>query len=691
MNNCIGMGAPNGSVDISDMLSFNFGTYLIVHGAHGPDQVRQIKQHNPDARIYLRRVGGIGSSPLDVLMECVHMLDDYRDFGVTDLIAWNEADRAEEGGFSSRQIAEFALSFLQLARGHLPTIRLHWPALAHLPRYQNGEEWIWLPVARQYDVMDFHAYHDPNNVRQFFQFFSTFTPDKPVACTEYNYGPGNTYPHNYGDWIYEVYRMAIQDFPQAESVCPFIWEWVNPEPGVGTSLDIRQDGNAKSGILRAQGIPIPLDPLPPVQPEPEPEVEMTDRERYEPLARRIALEVGLDPDLFVKQITQESNWNPLAVSPSGAEGLGQLMPQYYPNVDRFDPEDNLRAAASSMKSYVGSMKQNFPTDDYVALALASYNAGLTAMTKWRNRFGVSWRRALTSNRTDWNSVTGYANEQKADQVALYLNKIVGPMPVEPVEPNPEVNVLENVVWIGSPNMTSGRAGQRVIAIVDHIMAGTLAGCDSWFNNPTSKVSAHFGIGKNGELHQYVRTGDTAWANGIANRPDTTIDWIRNAIANGANLNALTVSIEHEGLSGQPFTEAMYQTSLRVHRYLIKQYGIPIDRQHIIGHNKIDSVNRSGCPGAGFPWDRLFRDLLAGEPVTPPPVVITDAQKKALWADNRTIADALYAASDTLFDVNSEGNQNVTEQQTMDESWRIATLLEAYAERVKNNVRKLKGE
>ena len=64
----------------------------------------------------------------------------------------------------------------------------------------------------------------------------------------------------------------------------------------------------------------------------------------------------------------------------------------------------------------------------------------------------------------------------------------------------------NITWIG----------YKFIAIVDHIMSGTLTGTDSWFANPVSKVSSHFGVGKNGEIHQYVDLDNPAWANGGVN-------------------------------------------------------------------------------------------------------------------------------------------------------------------------------
>src|SRR5262245_14115279 len=85
-----------------------------------------------------------------------------------------------------------------------------------------------------------------------------------------------------------------------------------------------------------------------------------------------------------------------------------------------------------------------------------------------------------------------------------------PLYVLPAPPEPALNV----VWIGSPNHYTGRAGMATVAIVLHTMAGTLASCDSWFNNQSSQVSSHFGIGLGGEQQQYVHLQDGSWANGI---------------------------------------------------------------------------------------------------------------------------------------------------------------------------------
>src|SRR6188768_4251114 len=112
----------------------------------------------------------------------------------------------------------------------------------------------------------------------------------------------------------------------------------------------------------------------------------------------------------------------------------------------------------------------------------------------------------------------------------------------------------NAIWIPSPNKTSGRSGQRPESIVIHIMEGTLAGTDSWFKSTSSKVSAHYGIGQNGVVHQYVAEGDTAWHAGRTHN----CTWKGKRA--GVNPNANTIGIEHEGQAHTPWSDTMYEIS-----------------------------------------------------------------------------------------------------------------------------------
>lgn len=153
----------------------------------------------------------------------------------------------------------------------------------------------------------------------------------------------------------------------------------------------------------------------------------------------------------------------------------------------------------------------------------------------------------------------------------------------------------------SPNYSSGRNGKKIIAIVNHITAGSYPGCLSWLRNPAAQASAHYLVTKAGEVFQLVADENTAWHAGVVNRPS----W---ALYDGTNPNRCTIGIEFENLGGGELTEPQYQAGLELHKLLIPQYSIPADRNHIIGHYQIDSVNRPNDPGAHFPWERLIQDL-----------------------------------------------------------------------------------
>lgn len=99
---------------------------------------------------------------------------------------------------------------------------------------------------------------------------------------------------------------------------------------------------------------------------------------FAPLVEQVSLRYGVDPRLIDAVIQVESNYNPRAVSPAGAQGLMQLMPataRYYNVRDPFDPEENLEAGvhllADLSRRYSGNQE----------LILAAYNAGEKAVNK----------------------------------------------------------------------------------------------------------------------------------------------------------------------------------------------------------------------------------------------------------------------------------------------------------------------
>jgi soluble lytic murein transglycosylase-like protein len=98
---------------------------------------------------------------------------------------------------------------------------------------------------------------------------------------------------------------------------------------------------------------------------------------YAPMAAAAARKYGVPEDLFKRLVQQESNWNPKAKSHKGALGLAQLMPATARTlgVNPRDPKQNLEGGAKYLA-------QQYATFKSWRLALAAYNAGPGAVTKY---------------------------------------------------------------------------------------------------------------------------------------------------------------------------------------------------------------------------------------------------------------------------------------------------------------------
>ena len=114
-------------------------------------------------------------------------------------------------------------------------------------------------------------------------------------------------------------------------------------------------------------------------------------------------------------------------------------------------------------------------------------------------------------------------------------------------------------------------------IVIHVAQGSYSGTISWFENCAAGSSAHYVVGRRGEVAQSVRDEDIAWHAG----------WWRT--------NKHSIGIEHAGYINNPdwFTRRMYHASARLSAWCCKKYRIRIDREHIIGHHQVP-----GCAGSG---------------------------------------------------------------------------------------------
>ena len=95
---------------------------------------------------------------------------------------------------------------------------------------------------------------------------------------------------------------------------------------------------------------------------------------------KVAEEHGVDPALVRAVIEVESAWNPRAVSVKGALGLMQLMPAtaaQYGVRNAFDPKQNVSGGTRHLRFLLDQF------NDDTRLALAAYNAGENAVTRYK--------------------------------------------------------------------------------------------------------------------------------------------------------------------------------------------------------------------------------------------------------------------------------------------------------------------
>jgi len=110
-----------------------------------------------------------------------------------------------------------------------------------------------------------------------------------------------------------------------------------------------------------------------------PAVQTASVAAFGDIVERVAAEQSVPAELLHSVIQVESNYNPGAVSPKGAQGLMQLMPETarrFGVPDSFDPVENIQGGAKYLKYLLELYKGDYPR------ALAAYNAGEKAVAKY---------------------------------------------------------------------------------------------------------------------------------------------------------------------------------------------------------------------------------------------------------------------------------------------------------------------
>ena len=114
-----------------------------------------------------------------------------------------------------------------------------------------------------------------------------------------------------------------------------------------------------------------------------------------------------------------------------------------------------------------------------------------------------------------------------------------------------------------------------------------------------QVSAHFFIRRDGALVQFVSCDDRAWHAGTS------------SYRGRENCNDDSIGVELEGLEGDTFTPAQYQSLADLVRAIAHHYPLA----HMAGHEHI-APGRKLDPGPGFQWGAIL-PLLANLSISAP--------------------------------------------------------------------------
>ncbi|MEV7287626.1 N-acetylmuramoyl-L-alanine amidase [Streptomyces sp. NPDC093252] len=162
-------------------------------------------------------------------------------------------------------------------------------------------------------------------------------------------------------------------------------------------------------------------------------------------------------------------------------------------------------------------------------------------------------------------------------------------------------------WVAASSANWRRADRPADFTVDmvivHVTQGSFDSAVRVFQDPGHGAAAHYIVGQDGAITQMIRELDVAYH------------------AGNRDYNERSVGIEHAGFVDRPedFTDAMYEASARLTAGICTRYGIPVDREHILGHVEVPGTDHTD-PGPHWDWDRylgLVRNAATAS-VTPAP-------------------------------------------------------------------------
>ena len=276
---------------------------------------------------------------------------------------------------------------------------------------------------------------------------------------------------------------------------------------------------------------------------------------------------------------------------------------------RADPAQNIRGGAALLAQYQHDLNINSdrPADWYGAVAryseatdtgsasafadevFSTINDGVERVTDDGQRVRLA-PTPVTPDKAQVNRLGLRTTQTGETECPANLGCEWIPAPYEQYGPKP--------TDYGNHDLGNRPESQKINYIVIHDTEGYWNGVLDLVQDPTY-VSWQYSLrSSDGHVAQHVKAKDVAWQAG---------NWY---------VNAKSIGLEHEGFAakGTWYTEAMYRASAKLVRYLAAKYRIPLDRQHILGHDNVPGTTPATVrgmhwdPGPYWDWSHYF-DLL----------------------------------------------------------------------------------
>jgi hypothetical protein len=257
-----------------------------------------------------------------------------------------------------------------------------------------------------------------------------------------------------------------------------------------------------------------------------------------------------------------------------------------------DPAENIRGGAALLASYEKKLTGGTPADPsqwYGAVARFSQLTGTQGARGFADGvFGVLARGASrTTDDGQHVSLTAQAGVEADTGQLADLKLSAGASGGDSPDCPPTVHCT--VLPAASTNYQQANRPAdklKIRYIVIHDTESTYQQAINAFQSPSNGAAANYVMqSSTGDVTEMVPNQDVAFHAGNY--------WF--------NMHA--IGIEHEGFAAAGatwYTEAQYQATADLVKYLSAEYGIPLDRQHIIGHDNVPGPLDAYV--AGMHWD-----------------------------------------------------------------------------------------